>query len=109
MNFGTTELDMALTIFAPSFAIPTALDTPGMGTAIIESLDPEGPFGAKECGEGSTASTIPAIANAIYNATGADKDRIENLQKRLADNPEDENNYLNLIFRYMFCNMYSVN
>jgi 4-hydroxybenzoyl-CoA reductase subunit alpha len=33
-------------------------------------VDPEGPFGAKEAGEGSLAATIPAIANAIYDAVG---------------------------------------
>jgi len=32
--------------------------------------DPEGPFGAKETGEGSLDPTTPAIANAIYNAVG---------------------------------------
>jgi 4-hydroxybenzoyl-CoA reductase subunit alpha len=32
--------------------------------------DPEGPFGAKETGEGSLDPVAPAIANAIYNATG---------------------------------------
>jgi 4-hydroxybenzoyl-CoA reductase subunit alpha len=37
---------------------------------IVESVDPEGPFGAKECSEGSLAATIPAIANAIYDAVG---------------------------------------
>ena len=36
----------------------------------MESIDPEGPFGAKECSEGSLAATIPAIANAIYDAVG---------------------------------------
>ena len=36
----------------------------------MESIDPEGPFGAKECSEGSLAATIPAIANAIYRAVG---------------------------------------
>src|SRR5262249_16014352 len=35
-----------------------------------ESVDPEGPFGAKEASEGSLAATIPAIANAIYHACG---------------------------------------
>jgi 4-hydroxybenzoyl-CoA reductase subunit alpha len=33
-------------------------------------VDPEGPFGAKEAGEGSLAATIPAVANAIYDAVG---------------------------------------
>ncbi len=36
----------------------------------MESIDPEGPFGAKEAGEGSLAATIPAISNAIYDAVG---------------------------------------
>ena len=40
------------------------------------------------------------LRNDIYNATGADNDRIENLEKRLAANPDNEDNYLNLIYRY---------
>ena len=52
------------------YPVPTSLDTPEMSTNIIESNDPEGPFGAKECGEGALLPAIPAIANAIYNATG---------------------------------------
>jgi CO/xanthine dehydrogenase Mo-binding subunit len=36
----------------------------------IESLDPVGAFGAKESGEGTQVSTIPAIINAIHNAVG---------------------------------------
>jgi CO/xanthine dehydrogenase Mo-binding subunit len=31
----------------------------------------EGPFGAKGVGETAMCPTAPAIANAIYNATGA--------------------------------------
>ncbi len=41
-----------------------------------------------------------AMRNKIYNATGDDKDRIENLEERLASNPNNESNYLNLIYRY---------
>lgn len=41
-----------------------------------------------------------SLRNQIYNATGADDDRIENLQKRLKENPNNELNYLNLIYRY---------
>ncbi|MCZ2394109.1 MAG: molybdopterin-dependent oxidoreductase [Chitinophagales bacterium] len=52
------------------YKIPTTLDTPEMDTNIIESGDPEGPFGAKECGEGALHPVIPAIANAIFNACG---------------------------------------
>lgn len=52
------------------YKIPTTLDTPDIHTTIIETLDPEGPFGAKECGEGALHPVIPAIANAIYDAVG---------------------------------------
>jgi 4-hydroxybenzoyl-CoA reductase subunit alpha len=49
---------------------PSAIESPEVEPIIVESLDPEGPFGAKECSEGSLAATIPAIANAIYDAVG---------------------------------------
>src|SRR5579859_672620 len=49
---------------------PSSIESPEIECFIVESLDPEGPFGAKECSEGSLAATIPAIANAIYNAVG---------------------------------------
>jgi hypothetical protein len=48
---------------APSlldYRIPTSLDTPEMTALIVESIDPEGPYGAKEAGEGPLHSTIPA-------------------------------------------------
>ncbi|MEO5937050.1 MAG: molybdopterin cofactor-binding domain-containing protein [Terriglobales bacterium] len=49
---------------------PSAVESPEIETFIVESIDPEGPFGAKEASEGSLAATIPAIANAIYDAVG---------------------------------------
>jgi hypothetical protein len=49
---------------------PSAVESPAIEPIIVESVDPEGPFGAKECSEGSLAATIPAIANAIYDAVG---------------------------------------
>ena len=49
---------------------PSAAESPEVEPIIVESIDPEGPFGAKECSEGSLAATIPAIANAIYDAVG---------------------------------------
>jgi len=52
------------------YRIPTTLETPEIESIIVESIDPEGPFGAKEAGEGSLAATIPAIANAVYDAVG---------------------------------------
>ena len=47
---------------------PSSVESPEIECIIVESIDPEGPFGAKEAGEGSLAATIPAISNAIYDA-----------------------------------------
>ncbi len=52
------------------YKIPTALDMPKVESIIIESHEPNGPFGAKEVGEGAIMPTIPAILNAVYDATG---------------------------------------
>jgi CO/xanthine dehydrogenase Mo-binding subunit len=52
------------------YRLPTALDTPELHCSIIESLDPEGPYGAKEAGEGPLHPAIPAIANAVFDAIG---------------------------------------
>ena len=49
---------------------PSSIESPVVEPIIVESVDPEGPFGAKECSEGSLAATIPAISNAIYDAVG---------------------------------------
>lgn len=57
---------------------------------ILDELDKE--FGISEARD--------AMRNQIYNATGNDKDRIENLEERVAGNPNNETNYLNLIYRY---------
>ncbi|MCF8078137.1 MAG: molybdopterin-dependent oxidoreductase [Desulfobacterales bacterium] len=52
------------------YKIPTSLDMPNVDTIIVESDEPNGPFGAKEVGEGAIMPTIPAILNAVYDATG---------------------------------------
>jgi 4-hydroxybenzoyl-CoA reductase subunit alpha len=57
----------------PSFlgyGIPTADQMPEIVISHVITDDPHGPFGAKETGEGSLDPAAPAIANAIYNATG---------------------------------------
>ncbi|HET7273549.1 MAG TPA: xanthine dehydrogenase family protein molybdopterin-binding subunit [Longimicrobiaceae bacterium] len=64
---------------APSlldYRIPTSVDTPELRSLIIESIDPEGPYGAKEAGEGPLHPSIPAIANAIYDAVGVRMDSL---------------------------------
>ncbi len=52
------------------YKMPTTVDSPAIESIIVESRDPEGPFGAKEVGEGSLGAIIPALTNAIYDAVG---------------------------------------
>ncbi len=52
------------------YHIPTVLDMPQMSCIVVESGEPNGPFGAKEVGEGAIMPTIPAILNAVHDATG---------------------------------------
>ncbi len=76
------------------YKIPTSLDTPNIITNIIETNDPEGPFGAKECGEGALHPVIPAITNAIYDAVGVRITRLpimpEDILKELKKNKQTE-------------------
>ncbi|WP_244349270.1 molybdopterin-dependent oxidoreductase [Thermostichus vulcanus] len=52
------------------YRIPTAKDVPPMRVHLIQQPDPYGPFGAKGVGEITTNCTAPAIANAVFQATG---------------------------------------
>jgi 4-hydroxybenzoyl-CoA reductase alpha subunit len=52
------------------YKLVTALDMPPVDAIIVETNEPNGPFGAKEVGEGAIMPTIPAVLNAIYDATG---------------------------------------
>jgi 4-hydroxybenzoyl-CoA reductase subunit alpha len=52
------------------YRIPTAVDTPELHALIVESLDPEGPYGAKEAGEGPLHPALPALSNAVFDAVG---------------------------------------
>jgi CO/xanthine dehydrogenase Mo-binding subunit len=52
------------------FKIPTALNVPEIIPIIQENPLPEGPYGAKGMGESPVIPTPPAIANAVFNATG---------------------------------------
>ena len=55
---------------------PTTLETPDIHTILVETDDPEGPFGAKEAGQGPLLPVIPAIANAIHHALGIRIDEV---------------------------------
>jgi xanthine dehydrogenase molybdenum-binding subunit len=50
---------------------PSILDAPDVEPIIVELGEPTHPFGAKGCSEISYVGVAPAIANAIYHATGA--------------------------------------
>jgi 4-hydroxybenzoyl-CoA reductase subunit alpha len=52
------------------YRVPTIADSPPIEVGIVESNDPHGPFGAKEAGEGSLAAFLPALTNAVADATG---------------------------------------
>ncbi|MEM7518184.1 MAG: molybdopterin cofactor-binding domain-containing protein, partial [Planctomycetota bacterium] len=52
------------------YRIPTSVDTPELHALIVESIDPEGPYGAKEAGEGPLHPALPALSNAVYDAVG---------------------------------------
>jgi xanthine dehydrogenase molybdenum-binding subunit len=53
-----------------NYFLPTADDIPEIEAILVESNDPSGPFGAKGVGETGLVPTAPAIANAVFNATG---------------------------------------
>src|SRR5499433_3288817 len=55
---------------------PTTLETPEIHTILVETDDPDGPFGAKEAGQGPLLPIIPAIANAVHDAVGVRIDEI---------------------------------
>ncbi len=52
------------------YLMMTIKDTPEIFSGIVDSYEPEGPFGAKEIGEGSSLPVLGAIGHAIANATG---------------------------------------
>jgi 4-hydroxybenzoyl-CoA reductase subunit alpha len=52
------------------YRVPTIVESPDIEVKIVETLDPGGPFGAKEASEGALSSILPAIANAVHDAMG---------------------------------------
>ncbi|RAH06894.1 MAG: aldehyde oxidase [Methanobacteriota archaeon] len=52
------------------YKIPSVHEMPEVIPIIVESNDPEGPFGAKEAGEGPLLPILPAVCNAVYDAVG---------------------------------------
>jgi len=71
------------------YKTPTTLDMPEVESLLVEDPDPEGPFGAKEVGQGPLLSVVPAIVNAIHDALGVRVDELpvtpEKILKALED------------------------
>ncbi|MBF0489922.1 MAG: xanthine dehydrogenase family protein molybdopterin-binding subunit, partial [Candidatus Omnitrophica bacterium] len=52
------------------YRVPRSIGIPKMNTILVETDDPEGPFGAKGMGEAALLPTSAAIANAVEDAIG---------------------------------------
>jgi len=55
---------------------PTTLEMCDVTTYLVGDPDPNGPFGAKEAGQGPLLPVMPAVANAIYDAVGVRIDEV---------------------------------
>jgi 4-hydroxybenzoyl-CoA reductase alpha subunit len=55
---------------------PTTKETPEVETFLVEDPDPNGPFGAKEVGQGPLLPIPPAVANALFDAVGVRIDEV---------------------------------
>ena len=53
-----------------TYKIPSVLDLPDIEVILVDSYEPTGPMGAKSISEIGINAPIPAIANAVYDATG---------------------------------------
>ncbi len=93
LSMGLGEALMEEVVFHPDgtianpnlsdYRMPTALDVPDIDAIVVESNEPNGPFGAKEVGEGGIMPVIPAILNAIYDATGVVIDELPASPERI--------------------------
>ena len=64
------ENGLALHASLLDYRVPTIVESPPIALHIVESIDPNGPFGAKEASEGALAGFLPALTNAIADALG---------------------------------------
>jgi 4-hydroxybenzoyl-CoA reductase subunit alpha len=55
---------------------PTTFEMPPVDSILVETLDPEGPYGAKEVGQGPLLPIMPAVACAVYHALGVRIDEV---------------------------------
>lgn len=67
------------------YRVPTIAESPPIEVQIVESIDPLGPFGAKEAGEGALSGFPPALVNAVADAIGLDMDFLPVTPDRLLE------------------------
>ena len=70
---------------------PTTLEMPELETILVETIDPEGPYGAKEAGQGPLLPVPPAIANAVFDAIGVRIDEIPITPEKVLKALEEKN------------------
>jgi 4-hydroxybenzoyl-CoA reductase subunit alpha len=58
------------------YKTPTTFEMCDVITYLIEDPDPNGPFGAKEVGQGPLLPVMPGLANAVYDAVGVRIDEV---------------------------------
>lgn len=69
---------------------PTTLETPDIETILVETNDPEGPYGAKEAGQGPLLPVMPAVAHAVYDALGVQIDEVPITPEKIVKALEDK-------------------
>jgi len=67
------------------YRVPTIVESPDIEVHIVESIDPLGPFGAKEAGEGALSGFPPALANAVADAIGIQANFLPLTPDRMVD------------------------
>jgi CO/xanthine dehydrogenase Mo-binding subunit len=65
-----SEEGRVLTLSLGDYKIPTIRDIPHLVTSLVQADEGPGPFGAKAVAEAAIGIVAPAIANAVYKATG---------------------------------------
>ncbi len=64
---------------------PTTLEMPEIVTYLVEDPDPNGPYGAKEVGQGPLLPIMPAVANAVFDAVGVRVDEVPVTPEKIFD------------------------
>ncbi|MEX0692696.1 MAG: molybdopterin cofactor-binding domain-containing protein [Gemmatimonadales bacterium] len=58
------------------YKTPTTLEMPDVETFLVDDPDPNGPYGAKEAGQGPLLPIMPAVANGVFDAVGVRVDEV---------------------------------